>query len=567
MRIIRNYDVASYYPHLMTVNGYTSRNIPDAQIYEDMLERRMAAKKSGDKSTANALKLIANTTYGATLNQYNDLYDPLMARSVCISGQLYLIELSNHLYQDVPDLTIVQTNTDGIMVEFDEEYLDKVHAITEEWQRRTGFELEEDCIRAIYQKDVNGYIEVAENGSIKSKGGYLVRGIAPAGAFKVNNNACIVSKAITEYFVNGTPVEKTIGDCDDPFQFQMIAKAGSKYKEAYHLVDGEKQKIQKVNRVYATADIRYGKLYKVKSDNDSEAKIDSLPEHCIIDNSAVNDPEHTKIEQIDKQFYIDMANKRINDFKGVKPEKIKKERKTKMASKNTTETKAEGNVLQKLNLARKMFLDANVKQSGQNNQMMFTYFELKDIIPLATDIFQRIGITHIIRMDTEAAYMDVINSDDKSDLVTFSIPMANWDGNRGVNPIQVCGMKVTYYRRYLYQMALDICEQDEIDDKPRSFHTTDSTPEAAPQKPATPAERAEVKKELTNADGQADDLQMSQLKKNAKILKDKSKGTEMEYPVADFLEQVAQRTEGFTAVSKSDCAKILARISSMIGDL
>ena len=79
-RIIRNYDVASYYPHLMTICGYTSRNIPDPQIYADMLEERMKAKKAGDKATANALKLVANTTYGAMLNQYNDLFDPLMGR-------------------------------------------------------------------------------------------------------------------------------------------------------------------------------------------------------------------------------------------------------------------------------------------------------------------------------------------------------------------------------------------------------------------------------------------------------------------------------------------------------
>ena len=35
-----------------------------------------------------------NTTYGALLNKYNDLFDPLMGRSVCITGQLFLLERS-----------------------------------------------------------------------------------------------------------------------------------------------------------------------------------------------------------------------------------------------------------------------------------------------------------------------------------------------------------------------------------------------------------------------------------------------------------------------------------------
>ena len=86
-----------------------------------------------------------------------------------------------------------------------------------------------------------------------------MKGIAPAGAFNINNSCVIVATALKEFFVNGTPVEDTINSCDDIFQFQIIAKAGAKYREAYHVVDGEKQSVQKVNRVYATADERYGK--------------------------------------------------------------------------------------------------------------------------------------------------------------------------------------------------------------------------------------------------------------------------------------------------------------------
>lgn len=50
---------------------------------------------------------------------YNDLYDPLMGRSVCITGQLLLLELSVHLTRECPTLKIIQLNTDGIMVSFD----------------------------------------------------------------------------------------------------------------------------------------------------------------------------------------------------------------------------------------------------------------------------------------------------------------------------------------------------------------------------------------------------------------------------------------------------------------
>lgn len=245
-RTIRNKDVASYYPHLMTLMGYCSRNMPSPKMFEDTLEERVAAKKAGDKATANALKLVLNTTYGAMLNgkdgtAFNDLYDPLMGRSVCISGQLFLLELSEHLIAECPTLKIIQLNTDGIMVSFDHEDEAKYQEITQEWQDRTGFELEEDFIRKIVQKDVNNYVEVpADGGEPKVKGGQLVRGIAPAGAFNINNNAVVVARAIKQYFIDGTPPEETIAASENILDFQLIAKAGGKYSQCYHLVGGEK---------------------------------------------------------------------------------------------------------------------------------------------------------------------------------------------------------------------------------------------------------------------------------------------------------------------------------------
>lgn len=319
-RTIRNKDVASYYPHLMTLMGYCSRNMPSPKMFEDTLEERVAAKKAGDKATANALKLVLNTTYGAMLNgkdgtAFNDLYDPLMGRSVCISGQLFLLELSEHLIAECSTLKIIQLNTDGIMVSFDHEDEAKYQEITQEWQDRTGFELEEDFIRKIVQKDVNNYVEVpADGGEPKVKGGQLVRGIAPAGAFNINNNAVVVARAIKQYFIDGTPPEETIAASENILDFQLIAKAGGKYSQCYHLVGGEKVIVQKVNRVYAVSDKSKGTVYKTHAVTGRDAKVAGLPTHCAIDNN-----NNLSIEVVDRKWYVKLAKKYINDFLGIKP--------------------------------------------------------------------------------------------------------------------------------------------------------------------------------------------------------------------------------------------------------
>ena len=548
MRIIRNYDVASYYPHLMTLYGYTSRNIPSPEIFSEVLESRMKAKAAGDTATANALKLVVNTTYGASLNKYNDLYDPLQGRSTCISGQLFLLELAQHLYKDVADLRIVQLNTDGIMIEFDDSQYDQVQEILNEWQSRTGFELEEDNIAQIAQKDVNNYVEVQPSGKFKTKGGYLVRGIAPAGAFNVNNNATIVAKALVEFFVNGTPPEDTINACDDIFQFQIIAKAGAKYREAYHMVDGEKVSVQKVNRIYATKDPRYGKLFKVKAENDAEAKIEMLPEHCIIDND-----NHLTIADVDKQFYIDMAKKRINDFMGIKPEK--KGRKTKMS---TTTPK---NVYQKLLEARVLFMEEDVKKSGKNMKMSYKYFELQDIVPVALPIFQKVGLVPIVNFTNEVATMTLVNVDAPNEFIYFNSPMrdiepiiSNKTGGEVTNAIQRLGSVETYQRRYLYMIALDIVESDSIE----PLTGENPPPAPKPTAPATPQQRQEVTKNLTAPDGNATELQVKGLKAAMAKLREADPTKE------DFITQIALQTNGLTEISKADCEKLVQAITAML---
>lgn len=550
-RGIWNEDVGSYYPHLCTINGYTSRNIPSPQVYEDILERRMQAKAAGDKVTANALKLVCNTTYGCLLNKYNDLFDPLMGRSVCISGQLYLLELAEHCYQEIEGLRIVQLNTDGIMVECDKKDYDKLTEICKEWQERTGFDLEEDTVVKIAQKDVNNYVEVQPGGKAKAKGGYLVKGIAPAGAFNVNNSCIIVATALKEHFVNGTPVEDTINACDDIFQFQIIAKAGAKYREAYHLVDGEQVPVQKVNRVYATADTRYGKLFKVKAENDATAKIEMLPEHCIIDND-----NHLTISDVDKSFYIDMAKKRVNDFLGVRPEK--KTRRTKKMATTKTE-----NVYQKLIKAREQFLNADVQKTGKNMPLSFKYFELDDIVPTATRIFSEIGLVPIVNFTADVATMTVVNTDNPEDTVAFIAPfnqiapIVSNTGKQATNEMQALGSSITYMRRYLYMMALEICESDSIDANIGKPAPAAPTPEA-PKAPATPQQRQEVKQELTAPSDNATALQIKGLKNVLKKLKDADPSKE------EMVAQIAVQTKGFTEISKADCETLINKISTML---
>lgn len=561
-RVIQNRDVSSLYPSLIEGYNYLSRNVPDPQLFYDIRKDRIRAKHEGDKQTATDLKLPLNTVSGAQENRYNDLYDPLPTRSLRISGQLFLTMLTMQLLNACKTIKLLNLNTDGLMYSIDKSELPIVDEIASAWETQTKFELETDDIAKVWIKDVNNLLFVDTKGKVKTVGGYLNYGISVKGAWSINNNATIVKKATVDYFVHGTPPEETINACNDIFAFQLIAKAGSKYKEAYHLVDGKQEPVQKVNRVYATTDERYGKLFKVKAENDSTAQIESLPEHCIIDND-----NHLTIGKVDKSWYIELAKKRINDFLGIKPTKNKNTKeKTKMAT--TTNTPKTMNVYQKLLKARATFLKSDVTKSGKNMQLAFKYFELDDIVPIATKIFEEIGLISLVSFEGDKAVMSILNTENPDETVSFTAPFAPLEpivsntGKKATNEMQALGSSITYMRRYLYMIALDICEPDEIDSGLKSDVTIPPVvtpppvvaPVAQPTVPAPINLAPAADKPLTDADGNASEIQIKQLKAVLKTLRESDPTSE------EFIADIAVKTKGFTVISKKDCETLIVAI-------
>lgn len=310
-KLILNWDVTSLYPNLMIEYDYVSRNVPNPEQFAEVVARRIKAKAEGDWMVSDALKLVINTCYGAMLNQYNDLYDPKQVRGVCITGQLLLSDLVFGLMEQCESYEAINFNTDGIMFAIDMVDLPKAYAIKNEWEQRTRLELEEDLINAVYQKDVNNYMIENLDGSITTKGGYVANYQSRDTDKIINNSLTVIHNAIVEYFVHGVPVEDTINQCDNILDFQNIVKTGWTYDHTIHEVGDKDVVVQQVNRVYATSDTKYGTIRKIKADGRSD-KIANTPRHTLVDNG-----NKLSLKDIDKQWYIDLANKRILQYEGV----------------------------------------------------------------------------------------------------------------------------------------------------------------------------------------------------------------------------------------------------------
>lgn len=577
---IRNKDVASLYPNSMLNFGYVSRNIENPNAFRELVDTRLTAKRAGDKDKANALKLVINTTYGAMLNQYNDLCDPWAGRSVCISNQLAMTDLVCTLIRDCKTFKIINFNTDGVMYKVHRSELEKLEEIVKEWESRTGFELEEDKVAKIFQKDVNNYIEVQEDGKVKPKGSY-VKYMDPKdwkdNQFKTNSLK-ILHRAVVEYFVNGVLPEDTIRGCKDIFEFQMIAKTGSTYSGSYHEVDGEKVSVQNVNRCYASKDPRYGTVKKIKKAGAD--KVAGLPDHCIIDNE-----NKLTVEDIDLTFYIDLAYKRIADYKGINTKlkrfdlnKFKEELRTMATTKAPEGVKL--NIYQKLIEARKMFLASGAKKSGVNRYAKFKYFELEDIVPVKVDICEKLGIVDVVSFDKETATLTVINVDNPEEKVDFSIPVVDIENATDLlKGIQALGGVSTYLRRYLFMIFLDIVEADIIDGETEADGKEEKSGKAGKpigsgksNKPATAEDRAKTTEGLTNVDAEATESEIKAVKSGLSKLRarylDRATKEVKDNELFDKYEPYIKETLAKikAGISKKDAESLLIEIGEKIAE-
>ena len=297
-------DVASYYPALIINNNFMSRASAEPELFKHLRDMRLELKRNGD-SKQQIYKILINATFGAMKSEYNMLFDPKQANNICINGQLILIQLIKELE---PHCQLIQSNTDGIIVKYNNNY-DTLEEIINDFGKRFNLGFDIDKITKVSQRDVNNYAILFENGKIKAKGRF-------AKFDKTSyeqNTLTIIDKALVNYYIHGKSVEDTIMECyknNDLLPFQIICKMGHTFDGMYYEYgdegDTEYIETQKVNRVFATNDHKYWGIYKRKGT--SYQKIANTSDHNIIHNDDVSTFDKSKL---DLNYYVQLCTKNL----------------------------------------------------------------------------------------------------------------------------------------------------------------------------------------------------------------------------------------------------------------
>ena len=302
-------DVASYYPHIMTEWGYLTRAVPSIQKFIDIMELRLKYKKEKNPLQA-PLKIVINGSYGqsgagklldnGTYKLLSPMFDPRRMREVCINGQLMLLQL----IEDLEQFDLIQSNTDGLVYRIPIEHMDEVKSIVKAWEKRTRMTMEYDYTEAIYQRDVNNYIAVFDNGKIERKGG-AVKESKPC-----DYDLPVVKDAVVEYFIHSIEPEEYINSINELAPFMKTYKLMGSYVRALH---GEEERQGKVFRVFASRSRNDKCLYKQKENKNPE-KFAGCPEKCKIINNDIRGL--TVPSWLDRNWYIEQAKKEISKFYG-----------------------------------------------------------------------------------------------------------------------------------------------------------------------------------------------------------------------------------------------------------
>lgn len=337
-KVFKNFDVSSLYPNIVRIFGYSSRSQKNKSEYVDTLKLRMDAKHkrvsqefldsidSTNDDLKSGLKLPINAYTGALRAKFNPLYDPLQGFSICTTAQQLILQLIHDLKQ-VPTVEIIMANTDAVGYTIEEEYQPQALQFIKDWEELTNLEMEEDNIVKMVMRDVNNYCEIVQIGDNDFKVNYKGGEFKGKHKFKWNkeerifeysfddeieaNSLTIVSEALLKKLLFDIPIEDTINNCNDIFRFQIITHLGGTYEKCVQESPNGDIELQRNNRIYASNGTS-GTIIKVKPDG----RRDSLalcPPNPIVDNK-----NECTIEDVNKSWYIKIANQKLNDFLGIK---------------------------------------------------------------------------------------------------------------------------------------------------------------------------------------------------------------------------------------------------------
>ena len=224
--LIVDIDYKSLYPSLIIQNDFSPKHIGSkfAKVYQTMYDKRNKELKPKMKTVEymsdeyktldrqqNTMKLVLNSSFGQTGQRFSKIYDPNTMLNTTLTGQLTLMMVIEKLY--LKGYSTFYANTDGITLLVKKKDLDAIQKITRKFDKKTGLEMEYNYFKSSHIRDVNNFINITTDNSVKSKGAFGEPNL------EKNAQTPIVFEAVRQHLLSGIDIETTIRNCNSIHDF------------------------------------------------------------------------------------------------------------------------------------------------------------------------------------------------------------------------------------------------------------------------------------------------------------------------------------------------------------
>lgn len=358
-QVLIDCDVSSMYPNIIR-----KRNIYPAHLgklwndaYISNIQKRLDAKRlykeTKEKKYDNfqeCYKLVLNGNFGRLIDRRDYQYDAFAGMSVTVGGQIDIFMLAEDL--EMKGHHVVSMNTDGLTVLIDRDRIEDYYHICRKWELQVGNKqignLEYIEYEKLVQTSVNDYIAIKKGEwkeiagkfqlqqdtkpvteRLKKKGDWLT-----SYDLHKNKSKSIIPIAMEQYIVHRVPVEETIRNHRNIYDFGIMKKASKDYSYiGVNRKSGQVNTYYKLIRYYCSTSEADGaeKLYKVKNEGSAKtgparSNCDAISKFQVVFNKQIATDNWEELH-IDYKVYEDLCYKLIAQ---VQPE-ANRERKDKLS--------------------------------------------------------------------------------------------------------------------------------------------------------------------------------------------------------------------------------------------
>jgi len=294
------------------------------QVFGSIRDRRIEAKRRRKEDPRfelinNTFKFSLNGAIGNFLQPFSWLYDPKANVSITLNNQLLILRWAEML--TLAGCKVASANTDGLTTLVPKGKREIYFKVCEDFCKLTGFTLEYVDYESLNMFAVNDYLAIKAGEFKNPKDKYKQKGSLFLEGYRLGKGKRypeVICRALNKYFIDGTPVEETINECEYLPDFTRFEKTGKQFK-VYH---GDK-KTQLTNRFYISTDGDYLTKRKttekvINKKTGEKAMVEGITSimkgiKVTLANKYTDAPFDSY--NVDKEYYINVAKEILIQFK------------------------------------------------------------------------------------------------------------------------------------------------------------------------------------------------------------------------------------------------------------